>query len=70
MSVKAMSKQQVMQEASDVLIEHMSPSQLARLFASWQNGSGDYLAIRKQLFAEETVDTLFEKVQDYQASKP
>lgn len=70
MSVKVMSEQQVTQEALTVLMEHLSPSQLARLWASWQIGSGDYLAIRDRLFAKETVETLFEKVQDYQADNP
>ena len=67
MSVKVISEQQVTQEVLTVLLEHLSPSQLARLWASWQIGRGDYLTLRDQLFAQETVETLFEKVQTYQA---
>jgi len=32
-------------------------------------GEGNYLAIREQLFAGETVATLFEKVQAYQEDR-
>ena len=70
MSVKVMSEQQVTQEALTVLMEHLSPSKLARLWANWQIGSGDYLTIRERLFAKETVETLFEKVQSYEAGDP
>ena len=69
MSVKVMSEQQVTQEAMEVLLEHMSPAKIAHLWASWQIDKGDYLVIRERLFAEETVETLFEKVQRYQAGE-
>ena len=69
MTVKVMGEQQVTQEAIEVLLEHLSAAKVARLWASWQIGKGDYLAIRDQLFAGETVETLFEKIQMYQADK-
>lgn len=34
-----------------------------------QTGKDDYLKIREQLFAGETVATLYEKIQAYQKSK-
>ena len=42
------------------------PPKVACLLTAWQAGGGDYLAIREQLFAEETVATLFDKVLAYQ----
>jgi hypothetical protein len=69
MTVKVLSEQQVLQEAGGVLLEHLSPAKVARFWAAWQAGGGDYLAIREQLFAAETVETLFEKVQAYQEGR-
>ncbi len=57
------------QEAAQVLIEHLSPTKVARFWAAWQLGGGDYLTIREQLFGGETVDTLFDKVQAYQEKR-
>ena len=66
MTVKVISEQEVLQEAVEVLLEHMEPEKMARLLVAWQVGRGNYLAIREQLFAEETVTTLFEKIQTHQ----
>ena len=66
MTVKVISEQEIVQEATEVLLEHLSPAKMARFWAAWQIGKGDYLAIRERLFAEETVETLFEKVRVYQ----
>lgn len=69
MTVKVISEQEVVQEGAEVLLEHLSPAKVARFWAAWQVGGGNYLAIREQLFAGETVTTLFEKVQAYQRSE-
>jgi len=69
MTVKVISEQEVLREALEVLLEHLSPAKVARFWAAWQAGEGNYLATRRQLFAEETVATLFEKVQAYQEGK-
>ena len=66
MVVKLLSEQEVLQEALEVLLEHLSPAKVARFWAAWQVGNGNYLATREQLFAEETVATLYEKVQAHQ----
>lgn len=68
MTVKVISEQEVLQEAIEVLLEHMEPEKMARLLAAWQVGKGNYHAIRDQLFAGETVATLFEKIQAHQKS--
>lgn len=69
MTVKVMSEQQVIEEGVGVLLEHLSPAKVARFLATWQTDGGDYLAIRDRLFADETVETLFEKVQAYQTRR-
>ncbi len=45
-------------EAVGILMERLPASKVARLLASWQVGQGDYLALREELFAGETVDSL------------
>lgn len=66
MTIKVMNEQQVVQEALQVLMDHLSPTKVARFWAAWQMGGGDYLTIREQLFGQETVSTLFAAVQNYQ----
>jgi hypothetical protein len=46
-------------EAVAVLMEHLPASKVARLLSSWQIGHGDYLKLRDELFAGETVEALF-----------
>ena len=48
-------------EATAILLEKMPVSKVARLLATLQVGSGDYVKTRDQLFAGETVDSLFEQ---------
>ncbi len=47
----------------------MDPAKIAILVSMLPIGEGNYLAIREQLFAGETVDTLVEKIKAYQKSK-
>lgn len=69
MNVKMPRGQEVIQEALEILAQHMEPSKVALLLSIWQTGSDDYIKIKDQLFADETVKTLYEKIQAYQNSK-
>jgi len=69
MTVRVQSEQEVLREVAEVLLEHLSPAKVARFWAALPVGTGDYLTIREQLFADETVATLFEKIQAYQAKE-
>ncbi len=66
MSIQVVGEAKVMREASEILLEHLTPSEAARFWASWHVGKGDYLAWRDEEFANETVTTLYEKIQEYQ----
>jgi len=66
MTVTVIREQEILREAVDVLWEHLSPAKTVRLWATWQMGEGDYLALRDRLFEGESVATLFEKVRAYQ----
>jgi hypothetical protein len=69
MTVHVLSEKQIIKEATQVLMAHMSPAKATRFWASWQVGEGDYLLIREQLFKKETVASLYEQVEKYQADK-
>ena len=69
MSVNVASDQQIIGEATRLLLEHMSPSDVARLWAAWHLGEGDYLAMRARLFEGESVDSLAPKVREYQSQQ-
>jgi hypothetical protein len=47
-------------EAVEVLVERLPASKVARVLSSWQIGQGDYLKLREQLFARETVESLYQ----------
>jgi len=61
MSVTVQNESVATAEAVEVLMERLPASKVARLLSSWQIGQGDYLKLRDELFAGETVDGLFEK---------
>ena len=63
------SERQIIQEAAQVLMQHLSPAKAARFWASWQVGEGDYLEIRKQLFDKETVASLYTQVEAFQKTR-
>jgi hypothetical protein len=56
-------------EAVEVLMERLPASKVARLLSSWQIGQGDYLKLRDELFAGETVESLCEKAKTANGSK-
>lgn len=68
MSVRVTQDQDVLRDVVHLLFEHLPPSKIVRFWAAWHSGAGDYLALRRQLFDEETVNTLFDQIQEYQAS--
>ncbi|MDQ3004544.1 MAG: hypothetical protein M3R47_04075 [Chloroflexota bacterium] len=69
MTIHVASERQVIQEAAQVLMMHMSPAKATRFWASWQVGEGDYLVIREQLFAKETVKSLYKQIEEFQKKK-
>jgi len=69
MNIHVTNEREVIQEAAQVLIKHMSPAKAARFWASWQIGEGDYLIIREQLFAKETVESLYKQIDEFQKKK-
>jgi len=69
MSVTVQNESATTAEAVEVLMERLPASKVARLLSSWQIGQGDYLKMRDELFAGESVDSLFEKAKTANGSK-
>jgi len=69
MAVEIISEQEILREAETVLVRYLGPAKTARVWAAWRQGAGDYLEIRGRLFEGETVETLYEKVQQYEKTK-
>jgi hypothetical protein len=70
MSIRVQTDVEIMNEAAQVLQAHMTPSKLARFWAAWQRGQGDYLAWRGEVFVDATVDQLYEEIVAYQDKTP
>jgi hypothetical protein len=63
------SEQQVLQEGFQILLSHMAPSAVARFWAACNIGKGDYLKLKDQLFAQESVSSVYSRTVDFQTSK-
>ncbi len=66
MTIKVRSDQEIIGVATQLLLGHLPPSQLARLWSAWHLGDGDYVAMREQIFEGETVTSLVEKIRVYE----
>jgi hypothetical protein len=66
MTIKVHNEQQILQEAMEVLMTHLEPSKVLRFWAACKLSEGDYLKLKEQLFANETVDSLYEKIKKYE----
>lgn len=64
--MKMVSEQEIFYEATEILLKNLSPEKFARFWAGWNRDSSDYLKIKEKLFKDETVETLYEKIDDFQ----
>lgn len=69
MSIKALNEQEVIHEAMTVLLEHMEPAKVAKFLASRPVHHRDYVKLREQLFAGETVDSLLDKIRAFEQTE-
>ncbi|WP_446875326.1 hypothetical protein [Phormidesmis sp. 146-35] len=65
--IRVKSEQQILQEGLQVLLSKMKQSEVARFCAACNLGGGDYLKLKDELFAQESVDSLYSKVLDFQS---
>jgi len=66
MNIVVNSEQEILQEGEAVLIKHLGASKAARFLSAWRQGASNYLKIRERLFKDETVDTLYNKIVDFE----
>jgi hypothetical protein len=66
MTVQIAPEAEVLREAAQILLQHLSPAKVARFWASWQAGQGDYLQWRDETFANATVDDLYSQIVEFQ----
>ena len=66
MKIKIVSEQEAFNEATEILFNNLSADKFARFWAAWQKDNSDYLKIKEQLFRDETVDALYEKIVHFQ----
>lgn len=66
MAVRVPAEGEILRDVSRVLVDHLSPANAVRFWASWQTGHSAYLRWRDEHFKGETVATLYEKVLAYQ----
>jgi hypothetical protein len=69
-AIEVKSEQEVLHEGFQILLSNMEPSAVARFWAACNIGKGDYLKLKEQLFAQESVDSLYSKITEFQALKP
>ena len=60
----------ILAEAMDVLLEHLGPQKTAELWRVMSAPSGDYLKLRKQLFAGKDVHAIFEEAKRFNRTQP
>ncbi|WP_016952668.1 hypothetical protein [Anabaena sp. PCC 7108] len=68
MTIKVIDEQQNLQEVMQVLLTHLEPAKVMKFWATCKLGEGDYLQLKERLFSEETVDSLYAKITEYQES--
>jgi len=66
MSIQLPRQQEVVEEAMQVLWQHLPSSKVALVISMWFAEGGDYLKTREELFAGETVVSLASKIQEFQ----
>jgi hypothetical protein len=66
MNTKTLNEQAVLHEAMTVLLEHLEPAKVAKFLAARPVAGSDYLALRERLFAGETVESLAEKIRQFE----
>ena len=66
MKTKALNEQEIIQEAMDLLVQHMEPAKVAKFLAARPIAGRDYLKVRERLFPGETVGSLSKKIRAFE----
>ncbi len=66
MAVRIITDAEIMRDAAQILLEHLPPTKVARFWANWHIGQGDYLDWRDEIFAQTQVEDLYDEVLAFQ----
>ncbi|MEA5622895.1 hypothetical protein [Nostoc sp. UHCC 0251] len=66
MKIKVINEQENLQEVIEVLLTHLEPSKVMKFWAACKLNETDYLQLKEQLFAQETVASLYAKIKEYE----
>jgi len=66
---KVQSDAEITEEALQILMDNMPPSKVARLLVAWKIGKGDYLKTRDELFAGDTLESLYAEMKQMEADR-
>ncbi|WP_330205513.1 hypothetical protein [Cyanobacterium sp. Dongsha4] len=69
MKINLNTDQQIIEEAFNVLIDHLDVVKVMRFWEICHLGKGDYSELKNQLFKDETVDTLYDKIKAFENSQ-
>ena len=69
MDIAVVCEQEILQEGEAVLVKYLGLSKTARFLSAWCQGAGNYLTLKEELFKEETVDTLYKKISEFEEKK-
>lgn len=67
--IQVRSEQQILQEGLQILLSNMEPYKVARFWAACNIDSGDYLKLKDELFAQESVASLYSKILEFESSE-
>jgi hypothetical protein len=66
MKVNINNDHEIVQEVFQILLEHLETSKVMQFWSICKLGNGNYLELKDKLFAEETVNSLYEKIKVFQ----
>ena len=69
MNLTVQNESSITAEAMEILMDRLSASKVTRLLSAWQVGNGDYLKLRDELFANESVESLYDAARCFDAPK-
>ena len=69
MNIVISSEHETIREGEAVLIKYLGHAKTARFLSAWRQGAGDYLKIKEKLFEGETVDSLYDKIIDFEKTE-
>lgn len=69
MTIRVPSDEDIWREAMDLIVSKMGPAKAARVISAMRLGGGDYMALRDELFAGQSVDSLVQRIRERRKAK-